>query len=61
MTFTSETYGYSLAVPAGWTTVQATTAWDGQGAPGSGEAQADQFVGPASASAWAYAAGTAAS
>src|SRR6476619_4706407 len=28
-TFTSTTYGYSLTVPAGWTTVQATSAWDG--------------------------------
>ena len=31
--FTSTTYGYSLTVPAGWTVIQATAAWDGNGAP----------------------------
>jgi hypothetical protein len=57
-TFTSDTYGYSLTVPTGWTTVQATTAWDGHGAPGSDDPKSDQFVSPATASAWAYAAPT---
>ena len=57
-TFTSDTYGYSLTVPPDWTTVQATEAWDGQGAPGHHLAVANQFVGPATASAWAYAAAT---
>jgi hypothetical protein len=56
--FTSTTYGYALMVPAGWTTVQATAAWDGSGAPFSGDAVADQFIGPATASAWGFAAPT---
>ena len=57
-TFTSDTYGYSMTLPPDWMTVQATAAWDGQGAPGSSAPEADQFVGPATASAWAYAAPT---
>jgi hypothetical protein len=56
--FASKTYGYSLTVPAGWTVVQASAAWDGNGAPGHDIPQADQFVGPAASSAWAYAAPT---
>jgi hypothetical protein len=58
LTFTSTTYGYSLMVPAGWTSIQASVAWDGSGAPFSGDAEADQFVGPGTASAWAFAAPT---
>jgi hypothetical protein len=58
-TFVSKTYGYSLTLPGGWTSVQATAAWDGKGAPGHGVAEADQFVGPAAASSWAFAAPTA--
>jgi hypothetical protein len=57
-TFASTTYGYSLMVPAGWTSIQASVAWDGSGAPFSGDAEADQFVSPVAASAWAYAAPT---
>lgn len=57
-TFTSETYGYSLALPSGWTSVQASASWDGKGAPGSDDAVVDQFIGPAAASSWAYAAPT---
>jgi hypothetical protein len=50
--FTSRVYGYSLTVPAGWTTVAAMLAWDGKGMPGHDVAEADQFVGPGSASSW---------
>ena len=56
--FTSETYGYSLTVPAGWATIQATAKWDGKGAPVHDVPEADQFVGPAAASAWFFGAPT---
>jgi hypothetical protein len=56
--FTSTTYGYSLTLPAGWTSIQATAAWDGKGMPFHDVPQADQFVGPATASAWFYGAPT---
>jgi hypothetical protein len=56
--FTSKTYGYSLTVPAGWTVIQATSAWDGKGAPFHDVPEADQFVGPAAASAWFFGAPT---
>jgi len=57
-TFTSSTYGYSLLVPAGWHAIQATAAWDGKGAPAHDVPQADQFIGPAAASSWLFAAPT---
>ena len=50
--FTSRQYGYSLTLPPGWTTVSAMLAWDGTGMPGHDQAEADQFVGPGSASSW---------
>ena len=50
--FTSPMYGYSLTVPAGWSTIAAMLAWDGTGMPGHDQAEADQFVGPGSASSW---------
>ena len=56
--FTSKTYGYSLTVPAGWTVIQATAMWDGKGAPFHDVPEADQFVGPAAASAWFFGAPT---
>ncbi|MEA2538050.1 MAG: hypothetical protein QOF11_2284 [Chloroflexota bacterium] len=56
--FTSKTYGYSLTVPAGWTVMQASAAWDGKGAPFHDVPEADQFVGPAAASAWFFGAPT---
>jgi hypothetical protein len=56
--FTSKIYGYSLTVPAGWTIIQATAAWDGKGAPFHDVPQADQFVGPSAASAWFFGAPT---
>lgn len=58
ISFTSKTYGYSLTVPAGWTVIQATSAWDGKGAPFHDVPEADQFVGPAAASAWFFGAPT---
>jgi hypothetical protein len=60
MTFVSKTYGFSLTLPGGWTSIQASEAWDGKGEPPSSDAaEADRFVGPAAASSWAYAAPTA--
>jgi hypothetical protein len=56
--FASEAYGYSLTLPRGWTPVQASARWDGKGAPGSDDAVVDQFIGPAAAVSWAYAAST---
>jgi hypothetical protein len=56
--FTSKTYGYSLTMPAGWTVIQATAKWDGTGAPFHDVPEADQFVGPAAASAWFFGAPT---
>ena len=56
--FTSKTYGYSLLVPGGWSAVQASRVWDGTGAPSHDAPEADQFVGPASGAAWAFAAPT---
>ena len=56
--FTSTTYGYSLTLPAGWTAIQATKAWDGTGAPFHDVPEADQFIGPGAASAWFFGAPT---
>ena len=50
--FTSNIYGYSLMVPAGWTTVAAMLEWDGKGMPSHDVAEADQFVSPGPASSW---------
>jgi hypothetical protein len=57
-TFTSETYGYSLTLPEGWTGVQAIARWDGKGSPGAIDSVADQFLGPDDTSSWAFAAPT---
>ena len=48
--FTSATYGYTITVPAGWSSSQATKAWDGSSGLSSGSAEVDKFVGPSSAS-----------
>ena len=56
--FTSKIYKYSLTVPAGWTTIQATSAWDGKGAPFHDVPQADQFIAPGGESAWFFGAPT---
>ena len=54
--FTSTIYGYALAVPAGWSAVAATAPWK-DGADASHDVpQADQWISPGSASAWAMAA-----
>ncbi len=58
MAFTSKTYGYSLTLPGDWTTIQATAAWNGKGAPFHDVPEADQFVGPPPASAWFFGAPT---
>jgi hypothetical protein len=57
-TFSSTTYGYTVVLPAGWHAIQATAAWDGKGAPFHDVPEADQFVGPAAASAWFFGAPT---
>lgn len=57
-TVTSDTYGYSITIPGDWTTIQATAAWDGTGAPFHDVPEADQFVSPGTSSAWLFAAPT---
>ena len=54
--FTSRQYGYTAALPAGWTGAQATQQWDGTGAPGEEDSVVDLFHGPGGVEAWAYAA-----
>ncbi len=57
--FTSRQYGYTGALPAGWSSgTQATQHWNGQGAPGDEDSVVDLFSGPASVEAWATAAPT---
>jgi hypothetical protein len=56
--FTSRQYGYTAALPAGWTGAQATQQWDGTGAPGEEDSVVDLFHGPGGVEAWAYAAST---
>lgn len=48
--FTSNTYGYSLMLPAGWTALQASQPWDGTSAISSDSPQVDRFQSLASAS-----------
>ncbi|MGH3176780.1 MAG: hypothetical protein ACRDPF_23315 [Streptosporangiaceae bacterium] len=58
-TFTSRHYGYTGALPAGWSSnVQATQQWNGQGAPGEQDSVVDLFSGPGGVEAWAMAAPT---
>ena len=47
--FKSETYGYSVTLPAGWTVTPATARWDGKAGLSSDSSEVDQFIGPASA------------
>jgi len=57
--FTSRHYGYTEALPAGWSSdVQATQQWNGQGAPGDQDSVVDLFSGPGGVEAWALAAPT---
>lgn len=54
--FTSRHYGYTEALPAGWTGGQGTQQWDGTGAPGDDDNVVDLFQGPGGVEAWAIAA-----
>jgi hypothetical protein len=56
--FTSTTYGYSLTLPPGWTSIQATAAWDGTGAPFHDVPEADQFISSGVSSVWFFGAPT---
>ena len=57
--FTSRQYGYTGALPAGWSFgAQATQQWNGQGAPGDEDSVVDLFSGPGGVEAWAMAAPT---
>jgi len=56
--FTSRHYGYTDALPAGWTGVQATHQWNGTGAPGDTDSVANLFQGPGGVEARAIAAPT---
>ena len=56
--FTSRHYGYTEALPAGWTGVQATHQWNGTGAPGDTDSVANLFQGPGGVEARAIAAPT---
>lgn len=44
--FTSDTYGYSLTLPAGWTSAQASKTWDGKSGLKSDSAEVDRFLAP---------------
>ena len=57
--FTSRHYGYTEALPAGWSSGgQATQRWDGTGAPSDEDSVVDLFQGPGGVEAWAVAAPT---
>jgi hypothetical protein len=56
--FSSRHYGYTEALPAGWTGGQATQQWNGTGAPGAEDSVVDLFQGPGGLEAWAIAAPT---
>jgi len=57
--FTSRHYGYTEALPAGWSSNRpATQQWNGKGAPGYEDSTVDLFSGPGGLEAWAMAAST---
>lgn len=56
--FTSPLYHYSIALPAGWTAIAATVAWDGTSTPGHTDSIVDQFQSSTGTVAWTYAAPT---
>jgi hypothetical protein len=57
--FTSRHYGYTEALPPGWTSNRpATRQWNGKGAPGTEDSVVDLFSGPGGLEAWAVAAPT---
>lgn len=45
-TFSSQNYGYSAALPAGWAGRQAQSQWIGGGSPGFEDSDVDVFTGP---------------
>ena len=51
--FVSSHYGYSIT-STDWKGTQATTAWDGTGAPGDTDPSVDTLVGPKGQLAWAF-------
>ena len=53
--FSSRHYGYTEALPAGWTGGQATQQWNGTGSPGDEDSIVDLFQGPGGVEAWAIA------
>jgi hypothetical protein len=55
--FVSEYYGYAIRMPSGWSGVQATQTWDGEGAPAFDSPLVDQLDAPVG-TAWGYAAPT---
>jgi hypothetical protein len=55
-TFTSSMYGYSVAVPAGWSSAAATARWDGVSGTSSDSPENDRWISTGTASAWAGAA-----
>ena len=55
--FTSQVYGYSVMLPAGWTALKpATEKWTGTGAPGHDSAVTDLFQSASGTVTWVYAA-----
>jgi hypothetical protein len=55
-TFTSGTYGYTLQLPALWSSILAQKKWDGKASLSSDSDEVDQFPGTYQASSWAVAA-----
>lgn len=55
-TFTSEIYGYSVAVPAGWSSIAATARWDGISGVKSDSPEVDRWTSSGTAAAWGSAA-----
>ena len=53
--YTSPLYGYTIALPGGWTVGPARIRWDGASAPGDDFSSVDRFVGPERLSAWGFA------
>jgi len=53
-TFSSQNYGYSTALPAGWSGHQATYPWNGGGSPGFEDSDVDLFGGPNGITVMAY-------
>src|SRR5262245_54241051 len=54
--FTSPFYGYTVTLPAGWTTIAARLEWDGKGAPGAIAPAVDRFLISGEESVFAFAA-----